>query len=392
MRITSLARPRPRFGTSPLRSSLDTVVASTLIALGMGACGGDAETKPDTDIPVEDAGPPPIQVTASVEIPSTLGDPDDGAIWVHPTDSSKSRILTTDKTKGLFVHDLEGKQLQSFPGFELNNVDLRYGFQLGGKNVALVAATDRKDDSLAFFLIDEETGEVSVAPGSGFSVGEGSIFPVYGGCMYRSPEGETYAFVNTKGGAFKQFKLGDDGAGSITASSVRIFGVGSQPEGCAVDDQTSTLYLGEEGRGLHRLDARPDGPHTPALVDGVEGGRLTPDVEGVAIYRTSSAGGYILVSSQGSDTVAVYELDGINRYLASFHVGAGEVDEVTHTDGIDVTHAALSPAFPQGLFLIHDDRDDLNGKPAFKLVPWERIAEAMDPPLMVDTTLPVRPK
>jgi 3-phytase len=300
-------------------------------------------------------------------------------------------ILTTDKTKGLFVYNLQGTQLQNLPGFELNNVDLRYGFMLGGKSYALVSATDRKDDTLAFFLIDEETGTVSVAPGSGVSAGEGGIFPVYGGCMYRAPSAETYVFVNTKGGAFKQFLVKDDGAGSIAATSVRTFGVDSQPEGCAVDDASSVLYLGEEGRGLHRLDARPEGGHEPSLVDGIEGGHLSPDVEGVAIYRSSQTTGYVLVSSQGNDTVAIYTLEGDNTYLGRFHVAAGVVDEVTHSDGIEVTHVALSPEFSQGMFLIHDDRDDSNGKPAFKLVPWERIAGAMDPPLTIDTSMPVRP-
>jgi 3-phytase len=359
--------------------------------MGLVACG-DSEPKANDDMdPGADAGIQAAQVTASVEIPSSLGDPDDGAIWVHPTDPSKSLILTTDKTRGLFVYDLQGTQLQNIPGYELNNVDLRYGFELGGKTYALVAATDRKDDTLAFFLIDEDTGAVSVAPGSGFSVGEGSIFPVYGGCMYRSTSAETFVFVNTKGGAFKQFRLTDDGSGSIAATAVRVFGVDSQPEGCAVDDASGVLYMGEEGRGLHRLDARADGPHEPVLVDGVEGGRLTPDVEGIAIYRASATSGYVLVSSQGNDTVAIYTLEGNNTYVGSFHVGAGEVDEVTHTDGIEVTHAALSPGFSQGMFLIHDDRDDSNGKPAFKLVPWERIAGAMDPPLIIDTSMPVRP-
>ncbi len=371
-------------------SRLEKSLAHSLLVLALTACGDGGSTGRNPEQTGDLPSVPAIQVPATLELPSTLGDPDDGAIWVHPTDPALSRILTTDKTKGLFVFDLQGKQLQSFPGFELNNVDLRYGFMLGERSYALAVATDRKDDTLAMFLIDEQSGEVSVAPGSGFPVGEGSPFPVYGGCMYRAAGGETYAFVNTKGGAFKQFLLADDGNGSIATSAMRIFGVGSQPEGCAVDDPSGVLYLGEEGLGLHRLPADPGASNETVLVDGIESGNLTPDVEGVAIYRTSQDTGYVLVSSQGNDAVAIYRLEGSNDYVASFHVGAGAFDEVTHSDGLDVTHATLSSDFPEGMLLIHDDRDDANGKPAFKLVPGQDIAMAFDPPLAIDTSFPVR--
>lgn len=58
---------------------------------------------------------------------------DDPAIWLNPADPEKSRILATNKGGGILVYDLEGKQLQNMKVGKMNNVDLRYGFTLGGK-------------------------------------------------------------------------------------------------------------------------------------------------------------------------------------------------------------------------------------------------------------------
>ena len=44
------------------------------------------------------------------------------------------------------------------------------------------------------------------------------------------------------------------------------------------------------------------------------------------------------------------EREGDNKFLFSFIIGKGEgnIDEVTHTDGIAVTSASLGPGFPNG--------------------------------------------
>ena len=51
---------------------------------------------------------------------------------------------------------------------------------------------------------------------------------------------------------------------------------------------------------------------------------------------------------------------------------------MSETDGLDVTSAPLGPLFPQGALVVQDGR---NITPAerqnFKLVSWERIAEAL---------------
>ena len=101
------------------------------------------------------------------------------------------------------------------------------------------------------------------------------------------------------------------------------------------------------------------------------------DVEGVAIYDSGNGRGYLVVSSQGNNTFAIYRRDDTNAYVATFEVVDGNgVDAVSVTDGIDVTSANLGPAFPQGAFIAQDDQND-NANQNFKFVPWHAIAVAI---------------
>ena len=117
---------------------------------------------------------------------------DDPAIWVHPTDPARSLIIGTDKKHGLDVYDLSGKRVQSLPDGRMNNVDLRYGFPLGGGEVAIVAATNRTDQTLALYAVDANGRLSNVADGK---IATGLADP-YGLCMYRSPAGEYFVFAN----------------------------------------------------------------------------------------------------------------------------------------------------------------------------------------------------
>ncbi|MDP2650817.1 MAG: phytase, partial [bacterium] len=118
------------------------------------------------------------------------------------------------------------------------------------------------------------------------------------------------------------------------------------------------------------------------------GGNLTADVEGMSIYYNSDGTGYLLVSSQGTSTVAVYTRDSsktsINTYLGAFKVVAnGAIDATTGSDGLDVTNFPLGSPFPQGLFVIHDASNSGGAASNHKLVLWENVAAALN--LLIDT-------
>ncbi|MCI0554471.1 MAG: phytase [Anaerolineae bacterium] len=89
-------------------------------------------------------------VYATVETTAVLhsnDSADDSAIWIHPTNTSLSTIIGTDKNGNMEVYDLSVAVLQRIP-FLTNNVDLRYNFPLGGQRVALVTGVDRSANKL----------------------------------------------------------------------------------------------------------------------------------------------------------------------------------------------------------------------------------------------------
>ncbi|HKB15580.1 MAG TPA: phytase, partial [Planctomycetota bacterium] len=108
----------------------------------------------------------------------------------------------------------------------------------------------------------------------------------------------------------------------------------------------------------------------------------------LSIYYAPGGAGYLLASSQGSNTFVVYQRAAPHAYLLTFQVGTNGglgIDGVSETDGIDVTNRGLGSAFPGGLFVAQDDNNtspSLNQN--FKLVPWPAIANASDPPLIIE--------
>jgi 3-phytase len=323
-----------------------------------------------------------VTVTAVREtqpVAATTDAADDPAIWVNPADPAQSTIIGTDKRNGLVVYDLSGQIIQTINIGRLNNVDLRPGFVLaeGAEPVALVGATNRTQNSLALYAVDPATRQLyDVAASPVIS----QVEEVYGFCMYVSPvSGDFYAFVNSADtGEVEQYRL-SAADGKVQAEVVRAFQFGSQTEGCVVDDANATLYIGEEAVGIWKLGAEPDAPFEPVAVDTTRerGGNITADVEGMAIYATADGGGYLIVSSQGSDEYALYERAGENAFIGLFRVVEGAVDGTSETDGLDVSSAALGPDFPAGLLVV---QDDLNLSPRapqnFKLVDWRDVMAA----------------
>ncbi len=328
----------------------------------------------------------PAIVRSTVEtdpVPHDGDAADDPAIWVHPDDPSRSTVIGTDKRGGLGVYSLDGRQIQYLADGDLNNVDVRYNFPLGGRKVALVTAGNQTGDTIACYRVDPATGKLHDVAARPIRTG----LRVYGSCMYRSARtGKTYAIVNSYSGEIQQWELFDDGRGRVDARKVRELRVASTPEGCVADDELGHLYVGEERAGIWKFGAEPDADPARTRVDSTgTGGHLTADVEGLAIYHAPRGTGYLLASSQGNDSFVVYRREGKNEYLMTFKIGASvAVDGVTDCDGIDVTNVSLGPAFPKGLFVAQDGTND-RGNQNFKLVPWEAIAGAGRPGLAVDT-------
>ena len=347
---------------------------------------------------------------------SRLGDADDPAIWLHPTDPARSLVAGALKDGGLDVYDLSGAVVQSFSpeGARYNNVDVLYGFPLAGEATDLFVASDRNNDLLAVYAIDPASGTLAdvtdpQSPLIFTPEGEASNAETtaYGIATYRdSASGRFYAFVSrreTNELAQLELVARDGRVGWEAVRTVKLTlpetydGDNPQVEGMVVDAELGIAYLAQEQVGIWKLTADPASTGQPELIHPLDDTVLTADAEGLTIYYGPDGTGYLLASSQGSSTLVVYARDGNNRYLGSFQVAAsGDLDGVEESDGSMVLNVPLGEAFPQGLLVVHDGLNDPellledegeleNVSTAFKFVPWQRIAEAFDPPLLIDT-------
>jgi 3-phytase len=203
---------------------------------------------------------------------------------------------------------------------------------------------------------------------------------VYGLCMYKSRvTGKCYVFMNSKAGEVEQWELFEN-AGNVDAKLVRSFNLGTQTEGMVADDQFATVYIGEEVAGIMKFDAEPDGSNEGKMIanSSEENQNIKYDIEGLTIYDTGQGNGYLIASSQGNYSFAIFERQGENNYLGSFRIVDGEIDGVEETDGIDVTNVSLGEMFRDGIFVVQDGYN-YEGKKLhsqnFKLVSWKPIKE-----------------
>ena len=369
------------------RSRLWAFAASVLIAA------------PLFPAPAMGADPPIVPVTAQAETTpiNESGDgADDPAIWIHPTDPSRSLVFGSNKKGTLESYNLDGTRVQRIAEGFFGNVDVRYGFPLGNTVVDIVVVSR---SGVRVYAINPATRLLTnITDGSSISSsGEGL-------CLYQSPSsGRFYVFHIRRGGEVSQRWLRDaDADGLVDATLVRSWSIGSESEGCVADDENRALFVSEEDVGIWRYGAEPtDGTSAAArtAVDIVGApGHLAADAEGLALVRQAGGAGFLMASAQngevgsddGSPFVTVYRRQAPHEFVGRFQVVAGTAaDGCGRTDGIEATSTALGPLFPNGLFICQDHQNTTpgtSGNQNFKLV---RLEHALDlgPQAPVVTTL-----
>ena len=81
---------------------------------------------------------------------------------------------------------------------------------------------------------------------------------------------------------------------------------------------------------------------------------LVPDVEGLTIYYGEDGNGYLVASSQGNNTFAIYDRAGSNSYLGSF-----AIEGVEESNGADIVNVPLGDNYPAGLLVVQDGSNTL---------------------------------
>jgi 3-phytase len=338
------------------------------------------------------AGGPPVEtvpeprfatVTARVETRpvGNAGDAaDDPAIWANPDDPAGSLILGTDKRAGLFLYDMKGAVVDFLAAGKVNNVDLRDGVDFGGQRVVLAAATDRTNKTIRLFRLDTERRKI-------VDIGDGAqpsgLGDPYGLCLYKSAKsGRLYVIANDTEGLNRQWEVVARPGGKAAIKHVRDLHLASQTEGCVADDANAKLYIDEEDVAIWQFDAEPSGSPRGRQVDTVAGNpALAADLEGISLYDLGDGRGYLVASSQGNNSYAVYDRAGDNAYLGSFAVianGERGIDGISETDGLDLDSRPLGPGFEGGAMVAQDGRNVMpDAAQNFKIVRWADIAAAL---------------
>ncbi|WP_030761828.1 phytase [Streptomyces sp. NRRL F-2664] len=300
------------------------------------------------------------------------------------------------------------------PG-RFNNVDLITGLRFPGGRHDVAVVSDRGRDQLRVYRIDpRRTGAPLVdvtdedAAPLVFSAGPDEVADqrtAYGLAAYTDRRsGRSFAVTSRRHAtALALAELLPDVRGKVGYRTVRTTSLPSafplpdgrtwtpcsepgelpQVEGMVIDPDTGDLYAGQEDVGIWKLDAdlrsparliekvrsfgvpgtwNPQTEECDAGADPGYGGRhLAADVEGLTIWRDPRhprRPGYLLASSQGDDTFAVFDRERSDTYVRGFRVTAddtpGAPDGSQECDGAAVTSAPLGRRFPNGLLVVQD--------------------------------------
>jgi 3-phytase len=306
-------------------------------------------------------------------------DTDDPAIWMHPTDPSKSLIIGTDKDSlgALYVFNLEGKVIDSLVRKDIqrpNNVDVGYGLALANGLTDFAVTGERLTSKLRFFSLPDMK---ELNPG-GFEIFLGEEGPEFkdlmGVALYKSPStGKQYVIAGRKNGPTDgtylwQYEITTE-AGVLELKLVRKFGQfsgKSEIEAIAVDAELGFVYYSDEGVGVRKYAAEPSSGNKELALFATEG--FTEDHEGISIYKLDATTGYILVSDQQANLFHVFLREGSTENPHSHALITKILLSTNQSDGSEVSSNSFGPQFPKGIFVAMSDNK------TFQIYRWEDLA------------------
>ncbi|WP_106790951.1 phytase [Aquimarina sp. Aq78] len=289
-------------------------------------------------------------------------DTDDPAIWVHPTDASKSIVFGTDKdTNGaIYAFDLKGKVIAGktirnikYP----NNIDVEYGFRINDSiTVDVIVFTERERNRIRLFSVPD----MKPLDNGGFQVFEEEtdfeLRRPMGISLYKDPVSKNiYAIVSRKSGPahdyLHQYQFISDSTG-IRTKLARKFGKFSEEkeiEAIAVDDELGFVYYSDEGVGIRKYYADPAKGNEELAVFGGE--YFKDDIEGIAIAAKPNGEGVLIVSDQQKGQFNLFSRKE-NSFIRAVNLGT------IATDGCDVVTIPLNTMFTEGLFVAMNEQRD----------------------------------
>lgn len=305
-------------------------------------------------------------------------DSDDPAIWIHPTDPSKSLVIGTDKggdsgAGGLHTFDMNGKidTSKTIPLQRPNNVDIAYGLHINGTKTDIAVCTERNTNSIRVIALPE----MKLIDKGGLSVFEDdSLRAPMGIALYKDPSTQfIYAIVGRKTGPKEgylyQYRLAADSNGIVKGSLVRKFGQFSgqkEIEAIVVDNELGYVYCSDEGVGVRKYYAHPDSTDVELALFATTG--IAEDHEGLSIYKANDGTGYILLSDQQANQFHIFPREGTKANKHDHPLIKVIKTSTDESDGSEVTHISINDKFKNGLFVA------MSTDGTFQFYKWEDIA------------------
>lgn len=370
-----------------IRHPLLLALASAALLAGGCRDASPLATPETVATPASPAGPIAPAIATAV-VPN---DPDDPAVWVHPTDPARSLILGTDKIErvgGLYAFGLDGTLRQTIAPLDRpNNVDVEYDVATPDGPIDIAVVTERMRHRLRVFRIHRDDGRLEDLVPRGLPVlggMRGDRQEPMGIAIYKRPgDGAVFAVVAPKlGGPTEylwQYRLTFD-HGAPFATLARRFGgfsrlgprqgVEGEIEAVVVDDELGFVYYADERFALRKWAADPDAPGADQELATFGREQYLGDREGLAIYRRDDGTGYLVSSDQvpGGTRLMVYPREGRPGAPHEHPLLAVVPTPADATDGLDVTSRSL-PGFDGGLLVM------MNSRPHnFLAFPWAAVA------------------
>ena len=279
-------------------------LALLVLCLGVEVPAGGAKVSDDKFVVT------PMAAVETEAIPSKGDAADDRAIWVHPDEPGRSLVLGTDKKGGLNVFDLAGRRIQIVSnGSQPNNVDVLYGFPLARCAVDLAVAGIRSKTRPGVSF-GGSIRPLAVSPSwvryrlLRFSMGESRTAHAF------TEAHETTRFMFLSPTRTAQSNSIGSTPTAIHRSRQHLFAhsMSARPPRDALPISISVGFTSPKKRlESGSTGAEPHSGSARTLVARVGDHGIAADLEGLTLYYGSGSKGYLIASSQGSNTFKVFE-------------------------------------------------------------------------------------
>ncbi|WP_409424879.1 phytase [Pseudoalteromonas sp. RW-H-Ap-1] len=277
-------------------NTISAVLSSAVLVTALGGCTSNDDTQNPTEI-------------AKPAVEAKLFGPQQNMQGSQAAALGNNQWLMASESQGLLIADNEQSSVL-LPG-HFESISLK---QLSAQQF-LLASLDKSQDNVAIFKLMKNGQTWQLNELSRITPPQAQPDAV---CLFKNTDNETIsAFVPDVRGLISETIIYDLATKQAKNIAVREFSAVTEASGCAVNDETKTLYVGEAELGVWAInaDAESDANKQPvALVQpygelNSEIGALSVSQDGT-LWLTATDGNMIYAYQAQTDTLSQWSLSG----------------------------------------------------------------------------------